>query len=601
MITEIKNKYRQNIKNNELKINGYKKKLAFFSILRFLCFVLSFLMLFALLKVNQSLAIILCVVLFSIFIVLVIRYIKIRYKKDICQSLVNINKLEIKALDHDFSFLENGKKYLNPKHYYSHDLDIFGNNSVFQYINRTSTNLGKDILAEWFIKPPLEDIDIKNRQVAIQELSSKLSWRQLFQAHGNQFKEGENDEIVISDWITEPSYFSKKILYQVLRFIFPITTCGLFVFMLVGLVSFSLFTIVFIGQLIFSYFELKKMDQINEQVAKKLETLKKYSYLLKLIENENFQSEILAKLQKQLWLDEINSNQALLKLSKLLNGLESKNNLVAGILINGFFSWNIHFLFAIEKWKEKYREHVNDWFESIKHIDALNSLANYSYNNPGFCLPEIDYSSVISSKQLGHPLIHRDKRVCNDLDIKNSGEFVVITGPNMAGKSTFLRTVGVNMILARLGAPVCASKLSFKPRQIYTSMRTTDSLLDNESYFLAELRRFKYLFDIVKNDKNIFIILDEILKGTNIQDKQNGSKIILEKLIMEGIPGIIATHDLTISDLKHKYPDNIFDKSFEIEIDNDKIIYSYLLREGISNKMNAMILMKQLGITTIKE
>jgi DNA mismatch repair ATPase MutS len=225
------------------------------------------------------------------------------------------------------------------------------------------------------------------------------------------------------------------------------------------------------------------------------------------------------------------------------------------------------------------------------------SIANFAYNNPAYSYPQLsDQKEVFTSCMMGHPLISRESRICNDFCIGGKGMVIIVTGANMAGKSTFLRTVAVNFILAMAGAPICANALKFTPLKLYTSMRTTDSLSHNESYFYAELKRLKTLKTRVESGEQILFILDEILKGTNSVDKSNGSKVFMKKMIELGGTGLIATHDTSLGEMENDFPRAIKNKSFEIEIDGENITFDYKLRDGITTKMNAALLMKQMGI-----
>jgi len=252
---------------------------------------------------------------------------------------------------------------------------------------------------------------------------------------------------------------------------------------------------------------------------------------------------------------------------------------------------------GFEKWQIKNRDNIKMWIEVIAQIDALESLSGYAYNNPEYVFPEIDDSSPVwIFKDSGHPLLNPENRVCNNFSIEDYGNFQIITGANMAGKSTFLRTVWVNLVFGMAGVPVCASYAKIYPVEIFTSMRTSDSLQKNESYFYAELKRLKELADILKNGEERFIILDEILKGTNSQDKQTGSRAFMEKLIEHKGSGIIATHDISLGELEMVHPGKIKNMCFEIEINGSEIFFDYKLYNGITKKMNASLLMKQMGI-----
>ena len=251
----------------------------------------------------------------------------------------------------------------------------------------------------------------------------------------------------------------------------------------------------------------------------------------------------------------------------------------------------------LEKWRDSVSSSLPVWLNLLGKIDGLNSLANYAYNNPDYSFPQVvNGEPVLEADSMGHPLLKRETRISNDFSVKRRGQVFIITGANMAGKSTFLRTVAVNMVLGMIGAPVCAGEMNLSPVKLFTSMRTTDSLSQNESYFYAELKRLKALKERLEKGENIFFILDEILKGTNSTDKSLGSKLFLRRVIEYRGTGLIATHDISLGEMETEFPVNVVNKCFEIEIDGEKISFDYLLRDGITRKMNAAALMKQMGI-----
>jgi DNA mismatch repair ATPase MutS len=272
-------------------------------------------------------------------------------------------------------------------------------------------------------------------------------------------------------------------------------------------------------------------------------------------------------------------------------------NMLIGVVLNGLLLWDYHCIYRLEKWKSSNKKLFPVWLEMLGRVDAYISLGNYAHNNPAFAYPVIsDKGIVFSAKMLGHQLIDENKRVCNDFEIDQKGIVCIISGANMAGKSTFLRTVAINYILGMVGAPVCAGEMSFLPSKLFTSMRTTDSLSSNESYFYAELKRLKALKSKVEAGEPVFFILDEILKGTNSKDKAKGSKLFLEKLVALQGTGLIATHDTSLGMMEQEHPGVIMNKCFEIEIDGELIKFDYKLQDGITQKMNAAFLMKQMGI-----
>ena len=269
-------------------------------------------------------------------------------------------------------------------------------------------------------------------------------------------------------------------------------------------------------------------------------------------------------------------------------------------ILNGLLFWELRQVMQIEKWKEAHSADLPRWIEAIGAIDAYCSLATFSYNHPDYIYPQITSQSFhLQAEALGHPLMDRNKCVRNGIDMEKRPFFIIITGANMAGKSTYLRTVGVNYLLACIGAPVWAAKMEIFPARLVTSLRTSDSLTDNESYFFAELKRLKLIIDKLKAGEELFIILDEILKGTNSMDKQKGSFALIKQFMSMDANGIIATHDLLLGTLIDAFPQNIRNYCFEADITNNELTFSYQMRSGVAQNMNACFLMKKMGIAVI--
>jgi DNA mismatch repair ATPase MutS len=343
---------------------------------------------------------------------------------------------------------------------------------------------------------------------------------------------------------------------------------------------------------------VKKVGQKHEQVSRKTGLLKKYSRLFDAIEREKFSTQGLKNHQENLLINGESASGTIHKLYKIVNALDSRLNIFGWIVLNYFFLWDILQSQRLDRWREMHKDNLEKWFETLSCFDALNSLACFAFNHPGFVFPEpVDEPFFLNAENCGHPLILENARVDNPIELAGWKQFIIVTGANMAGKSTYLRTVTVNFILAMTGAPVCASKFVFSPAEIFTSIRTRDNLLQNESYFFAELKRLKSIIDALESGKQLFIILDEILKGTNSKDKQMGSKALLKQLIRYGAAGLIATHDLSLGSLIDEFPQYIRNKRFEVEIENDNLVFDYTLKEGISRNLNATFLMKKMGIT----
>jgi DNA mismatch repair ATPase MutS len=369
--------------------------------------------------------------------------------------------------------------------------------------------------------------------------------------------------------------------------------------LLIGLAAFNLITADLVGYWLFvglgiSGLYLKKINILASNTDKVKDTFRQYASLLDLIENETFSSELLVQKQKKIQSENKKASTIFKEFSKALDALDNRNNLIGAIFGNGYFLSDIRNSYTIEQWIKQYSNKVSDWFEVVSFFDAYNSFANFAFNHQSFVFPEIvTDKSVIKATDLGHPMLKKEKRVDSNLTIENE-QFFIVTGANMAGKSTFLRTVSLHIVMANVGLPVCASNSKYNPVKLITSMRTTDSLTDDSSYFFSELTRLKFIVDAIQKEP-YFIILDEILKGTNSTDKAIGSRKFVEKLVASNTTGIIATHDLSLCEIE-KELDDVKNYYFDAEIINDELHFDYTLKEGVCKNMNASFLLKKMEI-----
>tara|TARA_R110002126_G_scaffold291790_1_gene458424 strand:+ start:5617 stop:7386 length:1770 start_codon:yes stop_codon:yes gene_type:complete len=526
----------------------------------------------------------------SLFSFLVFKYINIKRKKAIIDTKIKINQTEIDVLQRKFHHLETGNEFIDSTHFYSNDIDLFGKGSFFQFINRTATIDGKIALSELLTSNEIDDIIEK--QNTINELSEKVKWRQHFAALAN-LDTVKNTSNAIVQWILNykailPKYLSK------IQIAFSIISLLLIGCISLRMVSFSFLTTwFFIGLFITGKF-IKKTSHLYSETDNVRETFKQYHQLLNEIENENFTSKNGIEKQKIIQSEQKKASVIFKEFSKILDAFDNRNNIVIAVLGNGLFLWEIANAHKVEKWITNYKHTVEKWFEVVAYFDAQNSLANFKFNHPNFIFPEISSDKeIIKSTNLGHPLLDKNKRVDNNFTI-NDAQFFIITGANMAGKSTFLRTVSLSVVMANCGLPVCAKSFLYKPIKLITSMRTSDSLSEDESYFYAELKRLKYIVDAIKTEK-YFIILDEILKGTNSKDKATGSKRFVEKLTKSKSTGIIATHDVSLCELENDFT-AIKNYYFDAEITNNELYFDYALKNGVCKNMNASFLLQKMEI-----
>ena len=361
-----------------------------------------------------------------------------------------------------------------------------------------------------------------------------------------------------------------------------------------GIIPFSIILIwFFVGLFVTGRF-LKKTNNLYSDTDKVRETFKQYHVLLNEIENEKFSSEILKEKQEIISSETKKASLIFKEFSRILDAFDQRNNILIAVVGNGLFLIDIFNACKVEKWISNYKHTVDKWFSVVAFFDAQNSLANFHFNHTKFVFPEItDEKGVVKSTNLGHPLLKVDKRIDNDFAIDKE-QFFIVTGANMAGKSTFLRTISLSIVMANCGLPVCAESFKYSPIKLITSMRTTDSLTEDESYFYSELKRLKFIVDEIKTT-DYFIILDEILKGTNSKDKAIGSKKFVEKLTKSKSTGIIATHDVSLCELENEFS-GIKNYYFDAEIIENELHFDYTLKNGICKNMNASFLLKKMEI-----
>jgi len=585
--------YKSEKQNFEQEISSLKKKLATSSTLRlfvFLGIVACIYFFFGNIKW------ILIVLFFgiAIFLYLVSKHSDLQEKRDLIKKLIQINKIEIAALNGDYFSLDEGNEFIDPSHFYSYDIDLFGRGSFFQYCNRTVTKDGKKELAKILTRNEINDII--SRQDGIKELSKKPKWRQHFSALASLVKVQYPSKDIIN-WIHNYKAVFPK-LASFLPNLFSATSLIIIILVSFNLVAGQVLVVWFFIGLGVSGIFLKRVNILYTDSSKAKETFKQYHKLLNEIENCDFSSEILINKQRSIQTESLKASVIFAKLSKILDALDQRNNLVIAILGNAFLLRDLQQANKIEKWIETYAGKVEIWFEVISFFDAQNSLANVTFNHPEFSFPKINYDDkTIIAKNLGHPLLKVTQRIDNDFTIDNQ-QFFIITGANMAGKSTFLRTVSLSIVMANIGLPVCADLFEYSPIKLITSMRTSDSLADDESYFFSELKRLKFIVDKIDpelSQEKYFIILDEILKGTNSTDKAIGSKKFVQKLVASKSTGIIATHDLSLCEIE-KDLTQIKNYYFDAEIIDNELFFDYKLKTGICKNMNASFLLKKMEI-----
>ncbi len=523
------------------------------------------------------------------------------------ERLAAINEQELKALAHDFSGFPDGARFLHHDHSNALDLDLFGPHSMFQACCRATTAIGQQRLAQ-FLLEPADLPTIEERQTAITELKPMLDWRQNFQAYGLETADDPKHLDLLRAWLNDPDLVRGNRLLTFASQLAPWYFLACFAIW-VTLVPWPIFVLLLIPILLVLRKTNEQVSRIHLRTGYAEASLAAYARLMQVIENQSFEARLLANLRSKLWVENATASAQVGRLSYIIRQLNMRFNFFAVILNIGSL-WDLRYVLRMEKWRAANRDKLPSWFDALREMEALGSLAALWYNNPDWVLPVLplnvgevqnlaDVDHLVATA-LGHPLIHPAKRRTNDFSMKTRGHIKLVTGSNMAGKSTFLRTVGLNVVLAQAGAPVCAITCSLSPMRVYTSMRTQDDLSESTSSFYAELKRLKVIIEAVKNADNqglpVFFLLDEILKGTNSVDRHTGSAALIRQLIRLRGGGIIATHDLELGRMEAESNGSVENLCMEVEIKDGQLFFDYKLKPGVSKSFNATLLMRQMGI-----
>jgi len=505
-----------------------------------------------------------------------------------------INETEVRALAGEFpAGTDAGEDLVNPAHAYASDLDIFGRRSLFHLLDRTVTDTGRAALAG-VLGAPSDARTIRSRQDAVRELSGKIDFRQRIRARGLGGRGIEEKSASLDPLFAEtPS--GKRGLRPVWLFTIPAATLASFVLAFFGL-PWEIFALFLLGQFLINAATGKRVSAVYSDASRRFQAVHAYARIIRDIETEDFSAPALQGLKGALTIDGVPASKAVRKLAGILEGLDSRAGGFFHFILNNTVLWDLHGIRRIERWKTKYAAHAPAWLEAAGALDALSSLANLAFNNPGWAYPRIHEDGFLfRAMTLGHPLIPAGERVSNDFSMEAAGTIAIITGPNMAGKSTFLRTLGTNAVLAFAGAPVCAASLEISPFPLITSMKSSDSLDRHMSLFYAELERLKKILDALDGEPRTFFMIDEMLKGTNALDRHKGAAALVRQLLRRGTTGIVATHDVELTGFEAEDP-RARNYHFDGYIEDDRLMFDFKVKKGVCKSFNALLLMKKIGI-----
>lgn len=545
------------------------------------------------------------ILLIFLFAFLVFRQAKVDRKLQEAKVFLSINENELNINNRKKNMYDDGQEFEDPKHPYTSDLDIFGPNSLFELVNRCATKDGVAVLQSWMKSPSSKD-EITQRQEAVEELKSDPEHLQAFQTK-MLFNLGSkiNLRSYIYSYFHDKSFQFGNAFYRSYVPLVPwIFLAGILFSIFVFNIGGYLFGLALI-HLLWTIALAGKVSQFSNKVDKIGVSLIGFADAIKLMEDKEYQAKLNLELQSKI---QIETQQKKLsgiihELGKLIDKLDVRNNMLVGAILNMLFLWDFKQIMAISKWKDQYEDSILSGFDAVAKYESLVSLSLLAYNHADWQQPKIlnDFEKdSLLADEVNHPLIPENKSVGNDYNA-NDHKIALITGSNMAGKSTFLRTIGINAVLAYTGAVVCAKRFELPIYQLVTYMRIKDSLNESTSTFKAELDRMKFILDRVKDIPSSFFLIDEMLRGTNSVDKYLGSKAIIKKLIDLHGRGMLATHDLQLSELINDYPGYLKNYHFDIQVQGSEMLFDYKLKDGACTIFNASMLLKGIGIVVESE
>ena len=596
-MSKAKEFYKNNIEKAKKEIEIYNSKGAQLGVIRLLIVIVTCISLYVTYKYNNIflciLSAVLGVALFSFLAVLHGRVIENRRRMEV---LLEINDKGLKRVEGNFKdFKDRGQDLINESHGFSEDLDVFGQSSLFQMINTTKTKSGRNKLGEILNlnKLPSKEEIIK-KQEAIKELGDKVKWRQELYIDASFKKKGDKNELEgLINWCKVKEDFPKiKIIFA---YIFiALTFIDLFC-VITGILRPSVLILHLMINFVLVKLLVKDNSEIIDMFHSTRNSIRAYYRVLSLIEKEKFESSYLKDLQSEIKSKgDYSCCEEMKKLSNLLDWVGDSQANAYYFLINIIAFADVFILFNLEKWKEKNCDKIENWLEVMGEFEALSSISNLHFDNDNWNFPEITENREVIGENIGHPLIGQ-RAVKNSYSLTNEKKVTLITGSNMSGKSTFLRTIGLNMVLSYIGAPCYADKFKCGVMNIYTCMRTKDNLEESISSFYAEILRIKLIIEACKKGEKVFFLLDEIFKGTNSRDRHIGATVLVKQLIKNGAIGMLSTHDLELCDLEETMKE-VENYNFREYYEDNKIKFDYKLRKGKSTTQNAVYLMKLAGI-----
>lgn len=536
------------------------------------------------------------------FVALVFVHVSVFEKRSRADAAVAFYEKGQKRLSGEWrGFPSRGDDAAAAEHPYADDLDIVGPGSLLQLMDVTSTRFGEHALEKVLLEPSATPDDVgRERQAAVRELASLTTFRERLAVLGAVAEGDKNDPEPFVAWVEAPSELPSLGALRVASFALPLASLSLFVASRFGLVP----SAAWLGTVIFSYLLSMWLGVRLESTFKATDRdrgLLSYAELFALVEATDFQAPSSKAAKESLRTEGRSASAQMAKLTRIVSFASARNNEVFRFFIGPMVLWDVHCALALEAFRTSMRGRLRPWFVALGSLDALASVGTFAYEHPEFAWPAFDDGrATLKFKGLGHPLLEKQRRVTNDLDVDGA---LIVTGSNMSGKSTLLRSLGINVVLAYAGAPVCAEAMSLGNLRVVTSMRVRDSVGDGVSRFYAELRKLRVVLDAARDESGpkALFLLDEILHGTNARERLIGARAFVRELLRAGAIGAVSTHDLELGlvEAEAGTQGRVRNVHFEEQVENDIMTFDYKLREGVVQSSNALRLMKLVGIDVV--
>ncbi len=484
---------------------------------------------------------------------------------------------------------ESGDRFLDKSHPYAEDLDLFGKGSLFELICAARTRAGEETLAAWLVRPAEPDT-IRDRQAAIQELRARLDLREDLAVLGADIGSGVNPA-ALAAWGNEPPLLESRLVRLGAAVLSCATTLTLALWILFD-TGREVFLLLALTEGLVAFLLHRKTQYVLEGVERACQDLELLSQVLTRMESEPFYGSRLTQLRAALATEGVAASKRIAQLNRLVVMRRQLFAPLAALLL-----WNVQMAYAIEAWRRISGPAVARWLAVLGEMEALCSLAGYAYEHPDDPFPEIlSEGQVFEGRGLGHPFLPEDKCVRNDVRLDADLRVLIVSGSNMSGKSTLLRTVGINAVLALAGAPVRARRLSLPPMALGASIQRKDSLQAGTSRFYAEITRLRQLVDLTSGPLPLLFLLDELLHGTNSHDRNIGAQALVSDLVKRGAIGLVTTHDLALAHIAEALAPRAENVHFEDFVENGKLVFDYCLRPGVVRNSNALELMRSIGL-----